>query len=119
MLERGAGTGRCEAADAGREVAPVRDEHRRPRGTEGAHPGRSSYVRNVEIPPGSGPVVRQADREEGWIPRRAKDDREAKAGGRKATGNHDRMPVLQLAVVDNRPDTGPGCPDAKAADAVR
>ena len=24
------------------------------------------------------------------------------------------MPVLQPAVVDNRPDTGPACPDAKA-----
>jgi hypothetical protein len=33
----------------------------------------------------------EADREEGLIPRRASDDREANAGGRKATGNLDVM----------------------------
>ena len=34
-----------------------RDEHRRPRGIEGAHPGRSSCVRNAETPSGSGPFA--------------------------------------------------------------
>ena len=68
--------------------APVREEHRCPRGTEGAHPDRSSDVRNAETASRSGLSVWQADREEGWIPRRAKDDREANAGGRKAAGNH-------------------------------
>jgi len=63
--------------------------------------------------------VWQADRKEGPIPRRAQDDQEANAGGPKATGNHDRMPVLQLAVGDNRPDTGPSGPARKGADVVR
>ena len=40
-------------------------EHRRPRGIEGAHPGRSSCVRNAVTPSGSGlrfgkPTVRRA-----------------------------------------------------------
>jgi hypothetical protein len=41
-----------------------RDEHRRPRGIEGTHPGRSSCVRNAVTPSGSGdagkPTVRNA-----------------------------------------------------------
>ena len=37
------------------------------------------------------------------------------AGGRKAAGNHEKQDQsLQLVVVDNRPDTGPVCPGAKA-----
>ena len=36
--------------------ASVRDEHRRPRGIEGTHPGRSSCVRNAVTPSGSGPL---------------------------------------------------------------
>jgi hypothetical protein len=35
-----------------------RDEHRRPWGIEGAHPGRSSCVRNAVTPSGSEPMVR-------------------------------------------------------------
>ena len=44
----------------------VRDEHRRPRGIEGTHPGRSSRVRNAVTPSRSGaswagkPTVRRA-----------------------------------------------------------
>ena len=63
--------------------------------------------------------VRQADREEGWIPRRAKDDREANTGGRKAAGNHRGGSVLQLIAVDNWPDTGSSARTRKRADAVR
>ena len=42
-----------------------RGEHRRPRGIEGTHPGRSSCVRNAVTPSGSGqlagkPTVRNA-----------------------------------------------------------
>jgi len=65
MLQRGPGTGRREAAGAGRAGYPVRDEHRRPRGRGDTQPGRSSSVRNVVTPPGSGlwagkPTVRRA-----------------------------------------------------------
>ena len=72
---------------------PGRDEHHRPRGIGGTHPGRSSCVRNAVTPSRSGqqvlagkPTVRRAQ-----LPRRESDDREANAGGRKATGNRDAM----------------------------
>ena len=62
------GLGRCDAAGGGRRTSAGLDEHHRPRGTEGALPGRVSCVRNVETPLGSGrwrrrvgkPTVRNA-----------------------------------------------------------
>jgi hypothetical protein len=65
-------------------------------------------VWNVAIPLGSGVVageltVRKADVSSG---RRM--TREANAGGRKTSGNHNVMTRLPLVVVDNRPDRG-GC----------
>jgi hypothetical protein len=53
-LQRDAGTGRSEAAGAGRTANLRPGGHHRPRGIEGAHPGRCSTVRNVETPTGSG-----------------------------------------------------------------
>ena len=66
-------------------------------------------VRNVAIPTGSGAAmvvvggstVRKAD-----VPGGAGMTREANAGSRKATGNHDAMARLSLVVMDNRPDRG-------------
>ena len=91
--------------------------HRRPRGIEGARPGRISRVRNMETPSGSGarcagkPTVRR-----GRIPWREQDAREAKAGGRKAAGNRDDMTgSSRRRFPDNWPDTGPGARAAKAA----
>ena len=70
-----------------------RGEHRRPRGREGTHPGRSSCVRNSVTPSRSGrdrasgkPTARRAQPLGG-----ESDDREANAGSRKATGNRDAM----------------------------
>jgi hypothetical protein len=59
------------------------------------HPPRSLLMRAergnpVEVRT----AVREADREEGLIPRRVSDDREANAGGRKATGNRDQVAGL-------------------------
>jgi hypothetical protein len=58
-------------------------EHRRPRGREGAQPGRVSKVRNVETPSGSGrqavagqPTVRKAQ-----FPGGNRMTRQANAGG--------------------------------------
>ena len=97
---------------------PVRGEHRRPRGTEGAQPDRSSCVRNVVTPSGSGrlagkPTARRAQIPggNGWPKRMPVAERR-----RETTTT---MPVLQLAVMDNRPDTGPGARTRKRADAVR
>ena len=97
-------------------------EHRRPRGREGTHPGHSSCVRNAVTPSGSGRalgVSGKADREEGPTPRREQDGREANAGGRKTTGNHESRTGPPAVVVDNRPDTGPRDPARKSADAAR
>src|SRR5260370_1617841 len=77
---------------AGRGQRRVRMEHRWSRGTEGAHSGRISRVRNVETPSWSGaagagrPIARGAEYQAG------QDGREANAGGRKATGNQASMP---------------------------
>ena len=79
------------------------EEHRRPRDIEGAHPGRSLSVRNVETPSGSARAFgseRSADRKESSIPWRAQDDQDANAGSRKETGNRDpRIGALLLMVV--------------------
>ena len=98
---------------------PVRGEHRRPRGTEGAQPDRSSCVRNVVTPSGSGlrsgkPTARRAQLPGG---NRMAEKRMPAAERRRETTT--TMPVLQLAVMDNRPDTGPGARTRKRADAVR
>jgi hypothetical protein len=95
---------------AGQSIQLARRSTAWSRGTEGALSGRISCVRNVETPSwsvGGGraadgrPIVRGAEYQAG------KDGREAKAGGRKATGNHGQHSVLlQGGGVDNRPDTG-------------
>jgi hypothetical protein len=102
-------------APVGHGIRP--GEHRRPRGRGGTQPGRSSWVWNVVTPTGSGtcvvsgkPTVRKAQ-----IPGGTGMTREANAGGRKAAGNRDgRSWPLLPGVSDNRPDTGPWCPAAKA-----
>jgi hypothetical protein len=72
------------------------------------HPSRSLLMRAergnpVEVRT----AVREADREEGLIPRRGSDDREANAGSRKATGNRDQLAsLLRLVAANNWPDTG-------------
>ena len=92
---------------------PGRDEHRRPRGREGTHPGRSSCVRNAVTPSGSGPwagkpTVRKAQLLGG---NRMTEKRMPAAERQRETGT--RWPPLQLVVSDNRPDTGPRDPGAK------
>src|SRR3954451_11557573 len=87
MFQRGVGTGRCEAAGAGRTANRRPGGHHRPRGIEGTQPGRISLVWNVETPSGSerprpfgGLTVRKVD---------LRRDRMAKKPmpvGRKATG---------------------------------
>jgi len=67
-----------------------RDEHRRPRGIGGTHPGRSSCVRNavtpVEVRPvlAGKPTVRKAQFLGGNLMTEKRN-----AGSRKATGNRD------------------------------
>ena len=58
MLWRGAGTGRCEAADAGWGGAPVRDEHRRPRGKRAPTPVAARACGTRKPRRGPGRVVR-------------------------------------------------------------
>ncbi len=85
-----------------------REEHRRPRGRGGTHPGRSSCVRNAVTPSGSGlrfgkPTVRKAQ-----SPGRESDDREAKCRQPKGSGKPGRGGrPFQPTVSDNRPDTDP------------
>ena len=52
--------GRFDFEDSDGKKRSGRDEHRRPRGKEGSHPGRSSCVRNAVTPSRSGrwPVSR-------------------------------------------------------------
>src|ERR1039457_2518537 len=112
-------TGPCRgrAAVVGPGKGPGPREHRWSRGTEGAHSGRISYVRNVQTPSWSGTWCRQADRKRGGIP-----------GGKGWPGSERRPPkgsgkpgqqsvLLQGGAVDNRPDTGHGCRARKGADA--
>src|SRR5438105_15251407 len=92
MSWRGLGTGRWEAAGAGRGGdptgrAPLSSGYR-------GHPPRSQLVRAergnpVEVRAEG--LARQADREESPIPRRESDDREANAGSGNATGNRDQV----------------------------
>ena len=101
-------------ATAGHGVRP--GGHRRPRGREGTHPGRNSYVQNVGTPLESGhiflvagkPTVRKAE-----SPRREQDDPTSQCrwpkGNRKPRPNRPAPPPV---VVDNWPDTGT-CPDPK------
>jgi hypothetical protein len=95
-------------------------EHRRPRGTGGTHPGRSSYVWNVVTPTGSGhlvsgkPTVRKAQSPGGY---RMTEKRTPVAERQQETGIYG-WPI-QLAVPDNWPDTGLDGPARKGADAVR
>jgi hypothetical protein len=74
----------------------VGKEHRRPRGIEGAHPGRSSCVRNAETLPGSEPrfgkpTVRRAQL---LGRRRMTEKRMPVAERQRETAT--RMPVLHL-----------------------
>ncbi len=98
--------------------APVKEttwpgEHRRPRGREGTHPGRSSCVRNAVTPSRSGqevlpgkPTVRGAQLLGG---NRMTEKRTLVAERQRETATDGRL--LQPIVADNRPDTGP---DARA-----
>ena len=107
--------------------APVKEttwpgEHRRPRGREGTHPGRSSRVRNAVTPSGSGlalgvsgkPTVRRAQLLGG---NRMAEKRTPVV--EKTTGNDESRTSPPAVVVDNRPDTGPHDPARKSADAAR
>jgi hypothetical protein len=97
-------------------------DHRRPRGLEGALPGRCLCVRNVETPPGSARrwTGRSADRKERPSPWREQRDQKANAGGRKAAGRRgESISAFLLMVVDNRPDIAPGARARKRADVVR
>ncbi len=81
-------------------------EHRRPRGIEGALPGRVLCVRNVETPSGSSLRCGAgwwADREESRSPGRAKDGQEANAGGGNAAGNRDVQISALLLMVAEQP----------------
>ena len=59
-----------------------RGEHRCPRGTEGAHPGRSSCVRNAVTPSGSEPLAGKPTVRRAQLP-----------GGNRMTEK--RMPVAE------------------------
>jgi hypothetical protein len=76
---------------------PGRDEHRCPRGTEGAHPDRSSCVRNVVTPSGSGPRSGKPTARRAQLPggNRMTEKQMPAAERRRETAY--RMPVLQLA----------------------
>ena len=83
-------------------------------------PRRSQLVRAergnpVGVRPSAGkPTVRRAQLPGGY---RMTEKRMPVAERRRETATV--MPVLQLAVSDNRPDTGPGARARKGADAVR
>src|SRR6478736_1631057 len=84
------GTGRWEAAGAGRRIVVGRERHHRPRGKGGALPGRILFMRNMTTPLGSGgstagrPTARKAQ-----LPSGRRRTQEANADGRKATGNRE------------------------------
>jgi len=88
------GTGRWEAAGAGRRVVAGRERTTVPE-VGGALPGRILFMRNMTTPLGSGvmmagrPTVRKAQ-----LPSGRRKTQEANADGRKATGN--REPVYRL-----------------------
>src|SRR5262249_21608940 len=118
MCVRGAGTGRWEAAGAGRarhlarESTAVPGVERAPTpvvscrcGTWKPRPGPDACV------PGK-PTVRKAQ-----VPGGNRMTRQADAGGRKAAGNRGTMAGPPLAVPDNWPEIGPGDRARKGADA--
>ena len=100
-----------------------RDEHRRPRGRGGTHPGRSSCVRNAVTPSGSGrdrasgkPTVRRAQSPGG---NRMTEKRMPAVERQQETGTRWTSPS-RLVVSDNWPiGYGPGARTRKRADAVR
>ena len=103
------GSGRCRLGNASQP-----GEHRRPRGTGGTHPGRSSCVWNVVTPSGSGllpgkPTVREAQSPGG---NRMTEKRMPVAERQRETRSVDGWPLRWL-LLDNRPDTGTRCPDPK------
>src|ERR1039458_6145672 len=109
-LWRGARTGRCEAADAGRRATPGRMSTV-VLGVEGTHPDRSSCVRNAVTPSGSGPwagkpTVRRAQPPGG---NRMTEKRTPVAERQRETATGSSSP-LRLVVADNRLDTGPRGP---------
>jgi hypothetical protein len=97
-----------------------REEHRRPRGTGGTHPGRSSGVRNVVTPVGvrccsaGKPTARKAQFPGG---NRMTKKRTLAAERQRETGT--RWLAPPPAVSDNRPDTGHRARTRKRADVVR
>jgi len=98
-----------------------REEHRRPRGTGGTHPGRSSCVRNAVTPVevrcccAGQPTVRKAQPLGGIV---MIEKRMPVAERQRETARRWPAP-FRLGVVDNRPDTGRRARTRKGADAVR
>ena len=85
-------------------------EHRWPRGRGGAHPGRSSRMRNVRTPSGSGTLSGVAGKPEVTKAQSPGGNRMLKKRTpvrRKATGNRDKRSAPPLIVPHNRPDAGP------------
>jgi hypothetical protein len=95
------------------------DEHHRPRAIEGALPGRSLSVWNVETPSGSGSVSGKPTVRRAQLPGGHRMTKKQNAGSRKAPGNHRGQSALRLIAMDNWPDTGLGGPARKGADVVR
>src|ERR1700758_2694913 len=99
------------------------EEHRRPRGIEGALPGRILGVRNVETPSRSDlarwrvgqPTVRRAQ----LLGGNRMTKKPMPAAERQREPMTMKISALRLMVADNRPDTGPGARARKRADVVR
>jgi len=115
----GTGTCRCDAADAGREVAPsgvstvVPGAQRAPTPIAARMCGTRKSRRGPDLWSGR-PTVRRAGFPGG---RRMTEKRMPVAERQRETTT--MMPVLQPVVVHNRPDTGLGARTRKRADAVR
>jgi hypothetical protein len=92
-------------------------EHRRPRGLEGAQPGRFSCAGNVTTPMGSGersPFAGRPTARKVQIPSGCRMTQEAKAGTPKGTRNPEaRQLHLPAVVSDQLAGYGAMCPDLK------
>lgn len=77
-----------------------------PRGKGSTHPGRISFVWNVETPLRSGPWPGRPTVRKAQLPSGNRMAQEANAGSRKATGTRGMMTTSPLVAPHNRPDTG-------------
>ena len=97
-----------------------REEHRRPRGTGGTHPGRISCVRNTVTPVGvrcclaGKPTVRKAQLPGGNLM-----TKKPMPAAERQRETETRWLAPPPAVSDNRPDTGHSARTRKRADVVR